>query len=303
MLIRRGVDAQPLPACLALRVNALHSPSWQIAHDGLPKTSEKHEAQWPNSVAMHLWCQAQSVYIWWYVCKSVEIRSLRTTRGLSAGCDITLICGPAQVSNLAAYKEMIVNKFFVLALLGSLLVIPAAAQQPPASTPNPLSTWLRGAYMGNRNNIVRSAEKMPEENYGLRPGPQEEVRTFGQQLGHIADYNYLWCSQAKGEKNPNAGTNLEKLNTKAEFMKALNDAFAYCDGVYSSLTDASGMEVVDITQESGRQTRNLRMALLILNYGHNNEIYGNMVTYMRMKSIVPTSSEPRPPQPQQQQQR
>ena len=225
-----------------------------------------------------------------------------TSPDLAAGCDITFICGPAHVSNLSAYKETIVHKFFVLALLGSLFVIPAAAQQPPATTPNPLSTWLRGAYMGNRNNIVRSAEKMPEENYGLRPGPQQEVRTFGQQLGHIADYNYLWCSQAKGEKNPNAGTNLEKLNTKAEFMKALNDAFAYCDGVYSSLTDASGMEVVDITQESGRQTRNLRMALLILNYGHNNEIYGNMVTYMRIKSIVPTSSEPRPPQPQPQQQ-
>jgi len=78
----------------------------------------------------------------------------------------------------------------------------------------------------------------------------------------------------------------------------LNDAFAYCEGVYASLTDASGLEMVDITQESGRQTRNLRMALLILNFAHNNEIYGNMVTYMRMKDIVPASSEPRPQQQQ-----
>jgi uncharacterized damage-inducible protein DinB len=194
---------------------------------------------------------------------------------------------------------MIMNKLFVVVLLGSFLAIPAGAQtgqQPPA---NPLSTWLRNAYMGNRNIIVRSAEKMPEENYGMRPGAQEEVRTFGQQVGHIANYNFLWCSQAKGEKNPNAGNNLEKLTTKAEFLKALNDAFAYCEGVYGSLTDTSGMETIDITQESGRQTRNLRMALLILNYGHNNEIYGNMVTYMRMKSIVPASSEPRPQQQQQ----
>lgn len=191
------------------------------------------------------------------------------------------------------------NKLFVVVLLGSFLAIPAGAQtgqQPPA---NPLSTWLRNAYMGNRNIIVRSAEKMPEENYGMRPGAQEEVRTFGQQVGQIANYNFLWCSQAKGEKNPNAGNNLEKLTTKAEFLKALNDAFAYCEGVYGSLTDTSGMETIDITQESGRQTRNLRMALLILNYGHNNEIYGNMVTYMRMKSIVPASSEPRPQQQQQ----
>ena len=186
------------------------------------------------------------------------------------------------------------NKLFVVVLLGSFLAIPAGAQtgqQPPA---NPLSTWLRNAYMGNRNIIVRSAEKMPEENYGMRPGAQEEVRTFGQQVGHIANYNFLWCSQAKGEKNPNAGNNLEKLTTKAEFLKALNDAFAYCEGVYGSLTDTSGMETIDITQESGRQTRNLRMALLILNYGHNNEIYGSIVTSMRMKSIVPPASEPRP---------
>jgi uncharacterized damage-inducible protein DinB len=181
--------------------------------------------------------------------------------------------------------------FWIVSLC--LPVIPALAQtgQPPA---NPLSTWLRGAYMGNRNNILRSAEKMPEEFYGLRPGAQEEVRTFGQQLGHLANYNYLWCSQAKGEKNPNAGRNLEKLTTKAEFTKALTDAFAYCEGVYTALTDASGTETIEITQESGRQTSSLRMALLILNYGHNNEIYGSIVTSMRMKSIVPPASEPRP---------
>ncbi len=189
------------------------------------------------------------------------------------------------------------KKVFVSALL-SVLSIPAVAQTGQPAPANPLSTWLRNAYMGNRNNIVRTAEKMPEENYGMRPGSQEEVRTFGQQVGHLANYNFLWCSQAKGEKNPNAGKNLEKLSTKAEFTKALNDAFAYCEPVYSALTDASGTAMIDITQESGRTTRNLRMALLILNYGHNNEIYGSMVSYLRMKNIVPPASEPRPAQKQ-----
>jgi uncharacterized damage-inducible protein DinB len=182
-----------------------------------------------------------------------------------------------------------------IALALSLLAAPAFAQAPaPAATANPLSTWLRGAFTNNHNNILRSAEKMPEEFFSLRPGQQQEVRTFGQQVGHVANFNFLWCSQAKGEKNPNAGTNLEKLTTKAEFIKAATDSFAYCDAVYAALTDASGAEMVDITQESGRQTRNLRMALLILNYGHNNEIYGSMVTSMRMKNIVPPASEPRP---------
>jgi len=186
------------------------------------------------------------------------------------------------------------NKFFLVALL-PCLAIPAAAQTAAQLATNPLSTWLRTAYLGNRTNIVRTAEKMPEENYGMRPGPQEEVRTFGQQVGHVANYNYLWCSQAKGEKNPNAGNNLEKLATKAEFLKAVNDAFTYCEGVYTALTDASGTEMIDITQENGRQTRNMRMALLILNYGHNNEIYGSMVSYLRMKGITPPASERRPP--------
>jgi uncharacterized damage-inducible protein DinB len=184
------------------------------------------------------------------------------------------------------------NKLIVIL---PLLTIPALAQPAAPDRANPLSTWLRNAYTGNRNNIARTAEKMPEENFGMRPGAQPEVRTFGQQVAHVATYNFLWCSQAKGEKNPSPG-NLDKPTSKAEIMKVLNDAFAYCDGAYSALTDESGAEVVEITQESGRQTRNPRLGLLTLNYGHNNEIYGSMVVYLRMKNLVPPASEPRPQQ-------
>jgi len=173
--------------------------------------------------------------------------------------------------------------------IASVLAQPAAPDAPS----NPMSTWLRDAYARNSKGIMRLAEKMPEENYGMRPGTQTEVRTFGQQVTHVAGFNFLWCSQAKGEKNPNPG-NLDKLTSKADILKVLNDAFAYCDSAYSALTDASGAEVLDITQESGRQTRYLRMGLLTLNYAHNNEIYGSMVIYLRIKNIVPPASEPRP---------
>ena len=183
-------------------------------------------------------------------------------------------------------------------LLIPILAMPLLAQPGAAPDPvNPLSAWLLGAYTGNRNNIVRTAEKMPELNYGMRPGTQQDVRTFGQQVTHVATFNFLWCSQAKGEKNPSPG-NLEKLTSKDEILKVLNDAFTYCDGVYNALTDKSGAEVVDVTQENGRQTRNLRMGLLTLNYGHNNEIYGSMVVYLRAKDIVPPASEPRGAQQQ-----
>jgi hypothetical protein len=184
------------------------------------------------------------------------------------------------------------NKFI---LLISACAMTAAAQPAARDPANPLSSWLRNAYTGNRNNIVRTAQKMPEENYGMRPGTQQDVRTFGQQVSHVANFNFLWCSQAKGEKNPNPG-NLDKLTSKADIMKVLNDAFTYCDTAYAALTDESGKEMLDITQESGRPAKSLRMGLLTLNYGHNNEIYGSMVIYLRMKDIVPPASEPRPQQ-------
>jgi uncharacterized damage-inducible protein DinB len=191
------------------------------------------------------------------------------------------------------------KRVFIVVLLGIVLAIPAAAQTGQQTSPkDPMATWLHNAFNSNRKNIEKSAEKVSEDLYGLRPGPQEEVRTFGQILGHLANFNYLWCSQAKGEKNPGQGSDFEKLASKAALLRALSDAFNYCDSAYAALTDASGLEVIAVTQENGRKAQVPRMSLLVLNYGHNNDHYGNLVTYMRIKSIVPASSEPRPQQPQ-----
>jgi len=191
------------------------------------------------------------------------------------------------------------KRVFIVVLLGTFLAIPAAAQTGQQASPkDPMATWLHNAFSTNRKNIERSAEKVPEGLYGMRPGEQLEVRTFGQMLGHLANFNYLWCSQAKGEKNPAQGSDFEKLTSKALLIRTLGDAFSYCDSAYAALTDASGLEIVTVTQENGRQTQVPRMSLLVLNYGHNNDHYGNLVTYMRIKSIVPPSSEPRPQQPQ-----
>jgi len=162
-----------------------------------------------------------------------------------------------------------------------------------AQAPATPASWLRGAYTNISRYIPRAAEKMPEEHYGMRPGTQAEVRTFGQLIGHLANYNYLWCSQAKGDKNPAAGQDFEKTTNKAALVKAVTEAIAYCAPVYDALTDASGQELLTITQENGRRSQSFRISLLTLNYGHNNEHYGNVVTYMRMKDIVPPSSEPR----------
>jgi uncharacterized damage-inducible protein DinB len=179
-------------------------------------------------------------------------------------------------------------------LLSCVSAFPLAAQtgsQAPAK--DPLPTWLRNAYATNRKFLVRSAEKMPEEFYGMRPGAQTEVRTFGQLIGHLAEFNYRWCSDAKGEANPAQEKNFEKLTAKADLIKALDSALTYCDGAYGNLTDANAMDIVQGTRDDGTKTPVLRISRLIINFAHNNEHYGNLVTYMRIKSIVPPSSEPR----------
>jgi uncharacterized damage-inducible protein DinB len=187
---------------------------------------------------------------------------------------------------------MSASKWISAVFLALAFAASAGAQGKPQQAAPPFSAWLKNAYMSNRDNISRSAAKVPENLYGMRPGPQAEVRTFGQILGHVANFNYLWCSQAKGEKNPSQGKDLEKLTSKADLTKALGGAFAYCDSVYSSLTDASAQESIQVTQEDGKPAQVKRLTVLVLNYGHNNEHYGNLVSYMRIKSIVPASSEP-----------
>src|SRR5258708_38540868 len=105
-------------------------------------------------------------------------------------------------------------KIIFRVLLGFLLAFPLAAQTSQQAPPKDLSAWLRNSYAMNRKFIARAAEKMPEDFYGIRPGAQPEVRTFGQLVGHLADFNYRWCSDAKGEKNPVEQTEFEKLASK-----------------------------------------------------------------------------------------
>lgn len=134
--------------------------------------------------------------------------------------------------------------------------------------------------------VERAAEKMPEAEYALKPDPA--VRSFGQVLGHIADANYLFCSAVLGENR--ASPAIEKTKTtKAELTSALHDAFAYCNRAYDALTDANANETV----KAFGQERN-KLGVLWFNASHNLEHYGNLVVYMRLKGIVPPSSDAKP---------
>jgi len=150
---------------------------------------------------------------------------------------------------------------------------------------DPLSAGNKGIYNTVKNNLVKAAEKMPEENYAFKPTP--EVRSFGQLVGHVADAQYGFCSAALGEKNPAPGIEKSKT-TKADLVQALNSAFAYCDKAYDGMTDAHAAETVKFF--GGERAK---LTVLSFNNAHNDEHYGNMVTYMRMKGLVPPSSESR----------
>ena len=150
---------------------------------------------------------------------------------------------------------------------------------------NPLSADVKRDYTGIRDNFLRAAEKMPEADYGFRPSP--DVRTFGQQVAHVADDQYNLCAPVKGETRKEAYSELEHtLSSKTELVAALKKAFAYCDAAYDSLTDASATEVVNFFK-----TPRTKFAMLNWNLWHTWEHYGNVVVYLRIKGLVPPSSE------------
>ena len=135
--------------------------------------------------------------------------------------------------------------------------------------------------------ILRAAEKMPEEHYGFRPTP--EVRTFAQLLGHIADGYTLVCASALGEPLPKDIQQTEKTkSTKADLVAALTKTSEYCDRAHEQLAGPKGSEMIDWF---GR--KHPRATVLFFNSSHAWEHYGNVVTYLRIKGIVPPSSEPR----------
>lgn len=176
--------------------------------------------------------------------------------------------------------------FFVMTIL---IVAGGMTRQAEAQTSggaNPIGSALRAAWDGAKRNVVQSAEVMAESDYAFRP--VDSVRTFGQILAHVAGANYVFCSAAKGEKPPFAEEAFEKTaTTRPQIIKALNDSVAYCDSAYAALDDKRAGETVELPFGMGKGARALP---LMLNTGHVQEHYGNLVTYFRIKGIVPPSS-------------
>ena len=193
-------------------------------------------------------------------------------------------------------------KFHVMASVGVLFLVSTAAfaqdskapqassnskgEQAAPANPNPFSTYNKIFFARMKTVLASSAEKMPEENHNFKP--TEAVRSYGQIVGHLADAQYNFCSMALGEANP--GLKIEQTKTtKADLVAALKDALAYCDKAYDTMTDTSGLQTVKLF---GMDMP--KFGVLNINNAHDMEHYGNLVTYMRLKNIVPPTSEQPP---------
>ena len=174
------------------------------------------------------------------------------------------------------------NRSFALALV--LAITGGGASRPDPG--GPLSAEVKADYQAIRDYFIRAADEMPAADYGFKPSP--DVRTFGQQVAHVADDQYNLCAPAKGETRQGAYRQIETtLSTKADLVAALRAAFAYCYAAYDALTDSSGAAMVTTGQHR------TRFGMLNWNLWHTWEHYGNIVVYLRMKGLVPPSSQMR----------
>ena len=130
--------------------------------------------------------------------------------------------------------------------------------------------------------LIASAEQMPEDLYSYRP--TEEVRTFGQIIGHVANAQYMFCGNATGGA-ARPPENFEERTTKAGLVEAIKMGFAACEEAYA-MDDMTAMEEVEFFGQTGT-----RLWILNFNATHNWEHYGNLVVYFRANGMVPPSSQ------------
>jgi len=158
----------------------------------------------------------------------------------------------------------------------------AAPAQAPAPS-NPISASQNKMYTMLSSVVIAAAEKMPEENYSFKPTP--DVRSFGQLVGNLADSQYYFCSSVAGEKKP--PIDIEKSKTsKTDLVAALKESVAYCTKTYAGMTDTKGSEMMKLMNQDFA-----KLTVLSGNTAHDYEHYGNMATYMRLKGIVPPTTE------------
>ncbi len=161
-----------------------------------------------------------------------------------------------------------------------LLLVPMLLQ----AAGNPFSDDARLHYGLIKSSVLKAAEKMPAENYSFRT--VNEVRTYGEMIAHIVDAQFRMCAVVKGETPTGSSSG---KTSKEDLVAALKASFEYCDPVYASMTDSAGAARV-----RWARWEMSKLGLLNWNISHDNEMYGILGAFLRIKGIVPPSSEGRP---------
>lgn len=169
---------------------------------------------------------------------------------------------------------------FALALLLAALPAPVNAQSRDSS--NPAVGTLRQLWQQAIGYITTAAEELPEAKYSYRP--TDEVRSFGQVIGHVAGAQYLFCSAALGESGRAEDEIERSRTTKAELVAALKASTEYCARAYAQ-TDKDAQGAIKLFGQD-----RTRLFALGLNATHDAEHYGSIITYLRLNGIVPPSS-------------
>ena len=177
-----------------------------------------------------------------------------------------------------------------LLLLGSSVV--AMAQMAPAEH-RTVSQVLDRAVSNVESEFVPAADAMPEDKYGFAPtgGEFKGVRTFAQQVKHVAAVNYLIGASILGEKSPvdlGGENGPDSIKTKAEIMQFLKDSFAYAHKAAASVNEKNAVDP-PIKSPFGEGTTT-RLGMATLTVAHCFDHYGQMAVYLRMNGIIPPAS-------------
>jgi uncharacterized damage-inducible protein DinB len=151
---------------------------------------------------------------------------------------------------------------------------------------------LDGGVKSVESEFVSAADAMPEDKYSFAPtsGEFKGVRTFAQEVKHVAAVNYLVGGVILGEKPPvdvGGENGPDSIKTKADIMKFIKDSFAYAHKAAASVDEKNMVEPIKNPFGEGETTR-LGMATVFT--WHSFDHYGQMVEYLRMNGIVPPAS-------------
>jgi uncharacterized damage-inducible protein DinB len=167
----------------------------------------------------------------------------------------------------------------------ALVLAGQATSGPRAETTSPYISEIRQYYYeAVKRNLSAMVDKMPEEHFTFKPAP--EIRSFGESVAHVADSQARNCNLVSGAGSKTLGA--EKKKTKAELVAALKESFAICDAAFAALTDSGAREMVKMGESDFQLSK---LSLLVSMISHSNEQHDYMAVYLRLKGIVPPSTE------------